>query len=80
MSTRATPDLEGYKDFVAFMLDGLTPEERLMGLAPEERLMGLAPEHIVLALPDAALNALSSEYIATLADDVQAKVRARRGH
>ena len=71
MSTRATPDLEGYKDFVAFMLDGL---------APEERLMGLAPEHIVLALPDAALNALSSEYIATLADDVQAKVRARRGH
>ena len=71
MSTRATPDLEGYNDFVAFMLDGLTPEERLMGLAPE---------HIVLALPDAALNALSNEYIATLADDVQAKVRARRGH
>ena len=71
MSTRATPDLEGYKDFVAFMLDGLTPEERLMGLVPE---------HIVLALPDAVLNAISSEYIATLADDVQAKVRARRGH
>jgi hypothetical protein len=89
MSNQATPDLEGYKEFVAFMLEGLTPEEKMMGLAPEQRLAGLAPEqrlaglapeHIVLALPDEMLRALPDAYIATLPDDVQAKVRARREH
>ncbi|MEZ4410468.1 MAG: hypothetical protein R3A52_28910 [Polyangiales bacterium] len=68
-------------------LAGLAPEQRLAGLAPEQRLAGLAPEeiaqalpaeHRVLALPDEALRALSEDYIATLPDDVQAKVRARR--
>ena len=88
MSTQATPDLEGYEEFVAFMLDGLTPEERMMGLkpeqrlaglAPQERLAGIAPEHLVLGLPAEALRALSDEYIATLPDHVQAEIRARRG-
>ena len=69
MGTQATPDLEGYKEFVAFMLDGLTPEEKMMGIAPE---------HIVLALPAEALRALSDDYIATLPDDVQREIRARR--
>ncbi len=77
MSTRATPELEGYDDFVAFMLDGLSPEERMMGLKPEQRLAGLPPERAALAFPTEALRALSAEYIATLPDDVQAEIRAR---
>jgi hypothetical protein len=58
-------------------LAGLAPEQRLAGLAPEQRLAGIAPEHLVLALPDDALRALSAEYIAALPADVQASVRAR---
>ena len=86
MGTQATPDLEGYKEFVAFMLDGLTPEEKMMGLAPEQRLAGLAPEQRlaglpeseqVLAMSDALLRVLPESYIASLPADVQAKVRAR---
>ena len=41
---------------------------------------GYLGHRLAAALPDAVLNGLSNEYIATLADDVQAKVRARRGH
>ncbi len=86
MGTQATPDLEGYKEFVAFMLDGLTPEEKMMGLAPEQRLAGLTPEQRlaglaeseqVLAMSDALLRVLPESYIASLPADVQAKVRAR---
>ncbi len=78
MSTQATPELEGDEDFVDFMLDGLTPEEKMMGLSAEQRLAGLAPEHVALALPVEVLRALSDDYIATLPDDVQREVRARR--
>ncbi len=96
MSNQATPDLEGYEEFVAFMLDGLSPEERLMGLTTQQRLAGLAPSELraalppserladlaldeaILAMPDAALRGLTEEFIATLRDDVQAAVRARR--
>jgi hypothetical protein len=52
----------------------------VQNLPVEERLAGLAPEQLVLALPDDALRALSDEYIATLPDDVRAKVAARRTH
>ena len=58
---------------------GITPERRLAGLAPEQRLAGLSVEQQILALPEAALQALSDEYIATLPADTQAAVRARRG-
>ncbi len=96
MSTQATPELEGYEDFVHFMLDGLTPEVKMMGLTPKERLVGLAPEliasalepeqrlaglaleHVALALSVEVLRSLSDDYVATLPDDVQREVRARR--
>lgn len=94
MTVNATPDLEGYEEFVARLLTAeqraktLTPEERVAGLTPEQRLAGLAPEEVanaltpemaLLALPDVALRALPEDYLATLSTDVQAKVRARRG-
>ncbi len=101
MGMNATPDLEGYEEYVRRVLEALTPEQRLAGLAPEQRLAGLAPEQRlaglapeqiaralerdldesaqVLALPDRVLRGLSEEYIASLPDDVRAKVRARRG-
>lgn len=69
-----------YKSAWDKIVQNLPVEERLAGLAPEQRLAGLAPEHLVLALPDDALRALSDEYIATLPDDVRAKVAARRTH
>ncbi len=67
-------------------LEDLSPEERLAGLAPQERLAGLAPEDLaralseadrVLALPDAALRALPADYLATLPEDAQRRVRDR---
>ena len=67
-------------------LAGLAPQERLAGLAPQDRLAGLAPEDLaralseadrVLALPDAALRALPADYLATLPEATQARIRQR---
>ncbi len=69
-------------------LAGLQPEERLAGLAPEEVLSHYKPEEIaralseadhVLALPDAALRALPTNYLATLPEAAQERVRVRLG-
>ncbi len=89
MSTHATPDLFGYEELIRRSLLNYTPEQRLAGLAPEQRLAGLAPEQIaetlaarpeaeqVLALSDRLLRLLPADYLVTLPDDVQAKIRAR---
>ena len=59
MSTQATPDLDGYEQFVRDYMTQFTPEERLAGLKPEDvlprfepevRLAGLKPEEIAHAL------------------------------
>ena len=55
----------------------LTPEERLAALAPEERLAGLSEADRVLALPDAALRALPADYLATLPEAAQQRIRER---
>jgi hypothetical protein len=69
-------------------LAGLQPEERLAGLQPEERLAGLQPEDLaralseadrVLALPDAALRGLPADYLATLPEAAQQRIRERLG-
>ncbi len=73
------------------LLAEVPPEKRLAGIPPEQRLAGLAPEQIaqaldhnlseadqVLALPDHLLRLLPADYIATLPQDAQARVRARR--
>lgn len=81
MSTSATPDLEGYEEFVSKMKSEFTPQERLAGLAPQQIAQTLAtlPEtQLVLAMPVAMLRALSDDYIASLPDDVQAKVGTLR--
>jgi hypothetical protein len=59
-------------------LAGLAPEERLAGLAPEERLAGLAPEER-LALSDEVLRGFSQEFIRSLPQAVQGKIRKRLG-
>ncbi|MFO0647017.1 MAG: hypothetical protein U0326_12320 [Polyangiales bacterium] len=80
MSTQATPELEGYEDFVHFMLDGLTPEEKMMGLTPKERLAGLAPERIASALePERRLAGLAPEHV-VLALPVEVLRALRRRH
>ncbi len=61
-------------------LEGLAPAERLAGLAPAERLEGLSVGEAILALPVEALRGLTDAFLATLPDEVQATVRARRGH
>jgi len=64
------------------------PEERVAGLKPEERVAGLAPEDLaralseadrVLSLPDAALRALPADYLATLPEAAQQRIRERLG-
>ena len=88
MSTQESLDLEGREEFVAFIVSGLTPKERMAGLKPEEIVSvlkpeeiagALKPEHMVLALPLEILRGLSDEAIATLPADVQREVRARLG-
>ena len=85
---KATPELEGWDDwmerYVAAMpiekrLAGLKPEDRLAGLKPEDRLAGLNPSEQVLALSDDVLRALPQSFLATLSEDVQAAIRERLG-
>ena len=94
---KATPDLEGWDDWMERYIAAMPPErlfahfkpeERLAGLAPEERLAGLTPEERaralseadhVLALPDAALRGLPADYLATLPEAAQARIRNRLG-
>ncbi len=68
---------EGFDSISDKFLDLFTPEERLSGLEPEQRLAGLSTEQMVLALPAQLLRVLPEEYIASLPDEVQRKVRAR---
>jgi hypothetical protein len=58
-------------------LAGIAPAERLAGLTMAERLEGVPEQHVVLALPIEALRGLSQEYIQTLPEDVQHKIRER---
>ena len=58
-------------------LAGITPEQRLAGITPEQRLAGVPESEQVLALSDTLLRALPAGLLATLPEDVQAKVRAR---
>ncbi len=60
-------------------LAGLDPEQRLASLDSEQRLAGLSAVDRIRALPDDVLHGLRDDYIATLAPEVQAAIRARRG-
>lgn len=54
-------------------------ERRFLDSLPiERRLEGLTEAEAVLALPDAVLAGLSDDYVASLPDDVRARVLARR--
>lgn len=63
-------ELEGYHEVVQRFLRDLTPADRLEGLAEE---------HVILALSDKALRALSDEYLRELPPHVQQAIRARIG-
>lgn len=71
--------LEGYEEVLQRFVKTLPLEQRLAGLAPEEILAALTPEQIVLGLPDAALQTLSAEYLATLSESARATIRQRLG-
>jgi len=60
-------------------LAGLAPEQVLHAYAPEQRLLGLTEAQAVLALPDAMLRGLSSEYLATLPKETRAAIQRRIG-
>jgi hypothetical protein len=73
----ATPDLDGWDDWMSQYIASVPPEKLLARFKIEERLAGLDPAHAVLALPVEVLRGLSEAYLTTLPDDVQATVRAR---
>jgi hypothetical protein len=75
----ATPDLEGYDEWLAKFLPTLSPEQRLAGLRPAQIRKALSPEHVVLALSDEALRALAPSFLETLPRDVQKAIAARLG-
>lgn len=70
-------ELEGYDEVIQRAVSTLSPKQRLAGLSPEQRLAGLTPEEQLLAMPDAALRALSDDYLATLPEHVRAQIRQR---
>jgi hypothetical protein len=85
---KASPDLAGFADWFAHLRDalplemrfaGARPEDLLAHLKPEERLAGLSETDRVLALPDAALRGLSADYLATLPEAAQQRIRERLG-
>ncbi|MFO0607703.1 MAG: hypothetical protein U0324_31360 [Polyangiales bacterium] len=57
----------------------LPPEQRLAGIAPEDLARALTEADHVLALPDAALRALPADYLATLPEAAQERIRRRLG-
>jgi hypothetical protein len=57
----------------------LPPAERLAGLPPAERLAGLSPEEQILALSDEVLRGFSDDYVRSLPEHVQQKIRERLG-
>jgi hypothetical protein len=59
------------------VLGAFSPEERLAGLTPDQRRAALAPEEVILALPLAALRAISTEYLGTLSAEVQEQIQRR---
>jgi hypothetical protein len=59
------------------VLRAYAPEQRLAGLTPEQRLAGLTEAQAALALPDAMLRGLSSEYLATLPPATRAAIQKR---
>jgi hypothetical protein len=59
------------------LLAHLKPEERVAGLRPEERVAGLSEADRVLSLPDTALRALPADYLATLPEAAQQRIRER---
>ncbi len=61
------------------VLQNFEPEQRLAGLKPEERVAGLSETDQILALPDSALRGLSPEYLATLPEAAQQRIRERLG-
>jgi len=75
----ATPELEGWDDWLSQYIAAMPPEERLAGLAPEQRLAGLTPEEALLALPAELLRSFPATYLATLSEPIQARIRARLG-
>jgi hypothetical protein len=88
-STNATPDLEGYDQWLTSFLQSLSPEQRLAGIDTDQIRALLSPEQIaqtlatrseseqVLSLPDHLLRALSPDYLASLPAETQAAVRVR---
>ena len=71
--------VESFDKAMASILARLPPEQRLAGIAPEQRLAGLTEAQAVLALPDAMLRGLSSEYLATLPPATRAAIQRRLG-
>jgi polysaccharide deacetylase 2 family uncharacterized protein YibQ len=74
------PDIEelpGFGELFKKTLDAIPLEERLAGLTPDQRRAALAPEEVILALPLAALRAISTEYLGTLSAEVQEQIQRR---
>jgi hypothetical protein len=84
----AVHELEGYDEVVRRFLELLPPEKRLEGLAPEQ-VMGaftpeqvvraVGPDHLLPAMPDEFLRALSDDFIENLPEPTRSTIRKRLG-
>lgn len=72
-------EMDDFKDVMRRFLDECPPEERVAGLTPEQRVAGLTPEERLLTMPDAALQYLPDEYLATLSEATREAIRQRIG-
>lgn len=61
---------EGLSETMQKLLETLTPAERIAGLSPEEQ---------ILALSDEVLRGFPDDYVRSLPEHVQQKIRERLG-
>jgi hypothetical protein len=85
---QATPDLEGFDEWLAHyvastpmkqLLPFLPVEELLQSVPANQRLKGISVEERLLSLPDDMLRGFSTEYLATLPAHVRDAIYARIG-
>ena len=70
--------LQGNDEVIQRFLAELPTEQRLAGLPPEQVVQAVGTEHLLLAMSDDVLRALSDDFVEKLPEPTRGLIRARR--